>query len=107
MLERYTRVERLRFEASRQENCGIARIGEGAALNVPDGDAGIRAKRVGIIDWKEAVCVRFRYLRIRFDSQGVVCVHNVGLGSSWTFSVIFLNDSRGSTLFISSYISFT
>ena len=45
-------------------------------------------------------------LRIRLDSQSVVCVHSVGLGSSWTFLVIFLNDSRGFTLFISLYISF-
>ncbi len=38
-----------------------------------------------------------RCLRIRFVSQGVVRVCSVGLGSSWTFSVIFFNDSRGST----------
>ncbi len=53
LLERQKRVERIRFEASRQENCGIARIGEGAAINAPDG--GIRAKRVGLI-CKVCVC---------------------------------------------------
>ncbi len=31
------------------------------------------------------------------DSQSVVCVHSVGLGSSWSVLVIYLNDSRGST----------
>jgi hypothetical protein len=38
-------------------------------------------------------------LWIRFVSQGVVCFHSVGFGGSWTFPVIFLNVSRGSTLF--------
>ena len=42
----------------------------------------------------------------RLDSQSVVCVHSVGLGSSWLVLVIFLNVSRGSTLFMSLYISF-
>jgi hypothetical protein len=45
-------------------------------------------------------------LRIRFVSQGVVGVRSVDLGISWTFSVIFFNDSRGCTLLISAYISF-
>ncbi len=35
--------------------------------------------------------------------KGVVCVRSVDLGSSWLVLVIFLNDSRGSTLFISLY----
>jgi hypothetical protein len=38
--------------------------------------------------------------------QGVVCFHSVGLGSSWTFTVIIFNDHRGSTLFVSMYILF-
>jgi hypothetical protein len=42
----------------------------------------------------------------RFVSQGVVCLHSVGFGRSWTFEVIFLNVSRCSTLFVSLYISF-
>ena len=45
-------------------------------------------------------------LRIRFVSQGVVCGHSVDLGGSWTFTMFFFNDSRGSTLFVSLYISF-
>ena len=45
-------------------------------------------------------------LRIRFVSLGVVCSHSVGLGCSWTFTVIIFNDPRGSTLFVSMYISF-
>ena len=45
-----------------------------------------------------------RCLRIRFDTQGVVCVHSVGLGSSWTLKVIFFNDSRGPTLFVFLYV---
>ena len=36
----------------------------------------------------------------------VVCVHSVGLGSSGLFSGIFLNISRGSTLFTFMYFSF-
>ena len=39
-------------------------------------------------------------------SQGVVCFHIVGLGCSWTFTVIIINATRGSTLFVSMYISF-
>jgi hypothetical protein len=38
--------------------------------------------------------------------QGVDCFYSVGLGCSWTFTVIILNDQRGSTLFVSMYISF-
>ena len=45
-------------------------------------------------------------LRIRFVSQGVVCSHSTTLGCSWTFTVIIFNDPRGSTLFVSMYISF-
>ena len=30
-----------------------------------------------------------------FVSQGVVCSHSVGLGCSWTFTVIIFNDPRG------------
>ncbi len=36
-----------------------------------------------------------------FVSQGVVCLHSVGFGGSWTFTVIYLNVFRGSTLFVS------
>jgi hypothetical protein len=39
-------------------------------------------------------------------SNGVFCLQSVGFGVSWTFTVIFLNDSRGSTLFVSQYTSF-
>ncbi len=49
---------------------------------------------------------QFCCLWTRFDSQGVVCLHSVGFGVSWTFTVILLNVSRGSTLFVSLYISF-
>jgi hypothetical protein len=45
-------------------------------------------------------------LGIPVVSQGVVCFHSVGLGCSWTFTVIIFNDQRGSTLFVSMYISF-
>jgi hypothetical protein len=45
-------------------------------------------------------------VRIRFVSQGVFSTCSVVLGISCTFSVIFFNDSRGSTLFISLYMSF-
>ncbi len=38
--------------------------------------------------------------------QGVDCFYSVGLGCSWTFTVIIFNDQRGSTLFVSMYISF-
>ena len=38
--------------------------------------------------------------------QGVDCFYSVGLGCSWTFTVIIINDPRGSTLFVSMYISF-
>ncbi len=41
----------------------------------------------------------------RFVSQGVFCLHSVGFEGSWTFTVIFLNVSRGSTLLVSLYIS--
>ena len=40
------------------------------------------------------------------SSQGVVCFDSVGLGCSWTFTVIIFNDPRGSTLFVPLYISF-
>ncbi len=46
------------------------------------------------------------WLWTRFVSQGVVCLHSVGFGGFWTFTVIYLNVSRGSTLFVSLYISF-
>ena len=36
----------------------------------------------------------------------MVCLHSVGFGGSWTFTVIFFNVSRGSTLFVSLYVSF-
>jgi hypothetical protein len=49
---------------------------------------------------------QFCCLWTRFVSQGVVCLHSVGFGVSWTFTVIFLNVSCGSTLFVSLYISF-
>jgi hypothetical protein len=49
---------------------------------------------------------QFCCLRTRFVSQCVVCLHSVDFGGSWTFTVIFLNVSRGSTLFVSLYISF-
>ena len=39
-------------------------------------------------------------------SQDVDCFYSVGLGCSWTFTVIIFNDQRGSTLFASMYISF-
>jgi hypothetical protein len=42
----------------------------------------------------------------RFVSQGVVCLHCVGCGGAWTFTVIFLIVSRGSTLIVSLNISF-
>ena len=45
-------------------------------------------------------------LRTQFVRQGVVCFHSVGLVVSWSFTVIIFNDSRGSTLFVSLYISF-
>ena len=38
--------------------------------------------------------------------QGVDCFYSDGLGCSWTFTVIIFNDQRGSTLFVSMYISF-
>ena len=47
-----------------------------------------------------------KVLWIHVVSQGVDCFYSVGLGCSWTFTVIFLNDQRGSTLFVSMYISF-
>ena len=49
---------------------------------------------------------QFFCLWIRFVSQGVVCLHSVGFGGSWTFPVIFFNVSRGSTLFVSLYMLF-
>ncbi len=39
-------------------------------------------------------------------SQGVDCFYSVGLGCSWTSTVIIFNDQRVSTLFVSMYISF-
>ena len=38
--------------------------------------------------------------------QGVDCFYSVDLGCSWTFTVIIFNDQRGSTLFVSMYLSF-
>ena len=49
---------------------------------------------------------QFCCLWTRVVFQGVVCLHSVGFGGSWTFTVIFFNVSRGSTLFVSLYISF-
>jgi hypothetical protein len=49
---------------------------------------------------------QFCCLLTRVVSQGVVCLHSVDFGGSWTFTVIFFNVSRGSTLFVSLYISF-
>ena len=46
------------------------------------------------------------YLWIPVVRQGVDCFYSVGLGCSWTFTVIIFNDQRGSTLFASMYISF-
>jgi hypothetical protein len=43
---------------------------------------------------------QFCCLWTRFVSQGVVCLHSVGFGGSWTFTVIYLNVSRGSTHFV-------
>jgi hypothetical protein len=43
--------------------------------------------------------------RIPFVSQGVVCSHSPRLQVSWTFPVIVFEDPRGSTLFVSMYIS--
>jgi len=48
---------------------------------------------------------QFCCLWTRFVSQGVFCLHSVGFGGSWTFTVIYLNVSRGSTLFVSLCIS--
>jgi hypothetical protein len=48
----------------------------------------------------------FGCLWTRLVSQGVVCLHSVGFGGSWTFTVIYLNVSRGVTLLVSLYISF-
>ena len=44
-------------------------------------------------------------LRIPFVSQGVVCSHSGSLQVSWIFAVIVFKDPRGSTLFVSMYIS--
>jgi hypothetical protein len=49
---------------------------------------------------------QFCCLWTRVVPQGVACLHSVGFGGSWTFTVIFFNVSRGSTLFVSLYISF-
>ena len=46
-------------------------------------------------------------LQIPSVSQGVVCFHSDDLGCSRTFTVIVLKDLRGSTLFVSMYISLT
>jgi hypothetical protein len=59
--------------------------------------------RLGV-SWIE---FQFCCLRTRFVSQGVFCFHSAGFGGSWTFTVIFLNVSRSSTLFVSLYISLT
>jgi hypothetical protein len=56
------------------------------------------------VSWIE---FQFYRLRTRFVSQGVVYLHSVDFGGSWTVSVIFLNVSRGSTLFVSLYILFS
>ena len=45
-------------------------------------------------------------LWIPFVSQGVDCLHSVGLRCSWTFTVIIFNDQRGSTLSVCMYLSF-
>jgi hypothetical protein len=44
-------------------------------------------------------------LWIPLVSEDVDCFYSVGLGCSWTFTVIHLNDQRDSTLFVSMYIS--
>ena len=49
---------------------------------------------------------QFYCLRTRFFRQGVVCFLSVGLVGPWIFTVINFNDPRGSTLFVSLYISF-
>jgi hypothetical protein len=46
------------------------------------------------------------YLWIPVVRQGVDRFYSVDLGCSWNFTVIILNDQRGSTLFASMYISF-
>jgi hypothetical protein len=46
---------------------------------------------------------QFCCLRTRFGNNSVFCLHSVDFGVSWTFTVIFLNDSRGSTLFVRYY----
>jgi hypothetical protein len=46
------------------------------------------------------------YLWIPFVSQGVDCLHSVGLGCPWTVAVILFNDQRGSTLSVCMYLSF-
>ena len=43
---------------------------------------------------------QFCCLWTRFVSQGVVSLNSVVFGGSWTFTVIYLNVSRGSTLFV-------
>jgi hypothetical protein len=48
----------------------------------------------------------FVFVWIPVVSQGVDCFCSVGLGCSWTFTVIIFNDQCGSTLFVSMYISF-
>ena len=45
-------------------------------------------------------------LRFRVVSQGMVCVHSVDGGSCLLIRVCFFTDSRGSTLYIFSYVSF-
>jgi hypothetical protein len=44
------------------------------------------------------------YLWIPFVSQGVDCLHSVGLGCPWTVPVILFNDQRGSTQAIRVYV---
>ncbi len=57
-------------------------------------------------DPSQTVVSDFHFLGIPVVSQGVVCFHSVALGCSWTFTVIIINDPRGSNLFVSMNISF-
>ena len=49
---------------------------------------------------------QFRCFWFRFDIQSVVCVHGVGLNSSWLCLMVFLISFRGHTFFVSMYMSF-
>ena len=64
-------------------------------------------ERILILPYQGGSRIEFQWccLGIPFVSQGVVCFHSVGLGVSWTFTVIVFKDPRGSTLLVSMYIS--